>query len=99
MTTTALAELGEVADTDPHAERVITITIPNEALKDARRLQEEALCSAWSQGEVSGGTAAALLGLSRIEFWDMAGGRGYTWPMTVEDLERDVANLKELGFL
>ena len=75
----------------------MSITIPDEALENPRQLLEEALCSAWSQGKIGGGKAARHLGLTRIEFWDLAGSRGYTWPYSVDDLNRDVETLKRLG--
>lgn len=79
----------------------MSIEMPDDILQraadDPRRLLEETLCALWSQGKLSGGKAAQFLGLSRIEFWDLAGGRGYTWPYTAEDLREDVAALEKLG--
>jgi len=48
------------------------------------------LCTAWSEGKLSGGKAAQILGIGRIAFWDLAGSRKYAWPITVEDVIRDV---------
>ena len=73
------------------------IEIPNEKLTDPRRALEDALCAAWSKGELSGGKAAELLGLSRPEFWQLAGSRRYVWPYTVDDLEQDIETMKKLG--
>lgn len=75
----------------------MSIEIPEAALENPRRLLEETLCALWSQGQVSGGKAARFLGLTRVEFWDLAGGRGYAWPYTAEHLDQDVENLKRLG--
>jgi hypothetical protein len=73
------------------------IEIPDEKMVDPRRALEDALSSAWSEGKLSGGKAAGFLGISRIEFWDLAGGRGYTWPYRAEDVVREVEALKRLG--
>lgn len=75
----------------------MTIEIPDEKLIDPRRALEDALCAAWSEGKLSGGKAGKFLGISRPEFWRLAGSRGYTWPYTVEDLEQDIETLKSLG--
>ena len=77
----------------------MSITIPDEAAENPRRLVEEMLCALWSKGAISSGKAAEFLGIGRPEFWDLAGRRGYTWPLTVEDLEADLGNLRALGLL
>jgi len=77
----------------------MSITIPDAATESPRRLLEETVIALWSAGAISGGKAGRLLGMTRIEFWDFAGKRGATWPYTVEMLEQDVRNLKELGRL
>jgi len=75
----------------------MTIEIPDEKLIDPRRALEDALCTAWSEGRLSGGKAAKFLGISRPDFWELAGSRKFPWPYTVEDLEKDVETLKRLG--
>lgn len=77
----------------------MSVEISEEALTDPRRLLEDALCSAWSQGFISGGIAAKQLGLSREDFWRLSAGRGYTWPYFLDDLEQDVASLRKVGLL
>ena len=77
----------------------MSITIPDVATESPQRLLEETVLALWSAGQLSGGKAGRLLGMTRIQFWDFAGQRGAVWPYTVEDLEGDVARMKERGWL
>lgn len=77
----------------------MSITIPDVATESPRRLLEETVLALWSAGTISSGKAGGLLGMTRIEFWKFAAGRGAVWPYTVEDLEQDVARMKERGWL
>ena len=77
----------------------MSITIPDVARESPRRLLEETVLALWSAGAVSSGKAGRLLGMTCIEFWKFAAGRGAEWPYTVEDLKQDVARMKEHGWL
>ena len=77
----------------------MSITIPDVATESPRRLLEETVLALWSGGAISSGKAGRLLGLTRIEFWKFAGERNAAWPYTVEDLEQDVARMRERGWL
>jgi predicted HTH domain antitoxin len=81
----------------------LTISVPEdlaEALgyqgEDAgKSIQTDLILSAYAQGRVSGGKAAELLGLKRMEFEKLIGERGICRPYDIAELERDIAWAKK----
>jgi predicted HTH domain antitoxin len=78
----------------------MTIEIPDETLKhaemDEHQFKIEVACFLFEKGIMSSGKAARFCGMPRIEFWEELGKRKIS-RYTVEMLEEDIKNLKELG--
>jgi predicted HTH domain antitoxin len=74
----------------------MSITIPDVATESPQRLLEETVLALWSAGQISGGKAGRLLGMTRVKFWEFAGERGATWPYTQEMLEQDLRAIEEI---
>lgn len=59
-------------------------------------LRERAVLGLFSDGKISSGKAAELLGLSRWDFLDLLVRRQAAWPTRPEDVAADVATLQRV---
>lgn len=59
-------------------------------------LRERAVLGLFSDGKISSGTAAELLGLSRWDFLDLLVRRQVAWPIRPEDVAEDMATLERV---
>ncbi len=80
-----------------------TITIPQHILDSARlsvdELKQELAVSLYAQGRLSIGKARELAGMPLWTFRQLLASRGISPHYEVEDLEEDLATLRELGRL
>lgn len=79
------------------------VEIPGDVVRAARmtgdELKRELAVHLFQQGKLSLGKARELAGMTRWAFQQLLGSRGIPVHYDVEDYERDLANLKELGRL
>lgn len=82
---------------------MISIEIPQEVLHATRmtteELKRELAIHLFQQGRLSFGKARELAGMSIWAFQQLLGSRGIPVHYDVEDYEKDLNNLKELGRL
>ncbi len=77
---------------------MMTISVPDdfvqvlgyEGLDAGKSIQTDLILSAYAQGRVSGGKAAELLGLKRMDFERLLGERGICRPYDMAELTRDI---------
>lgn len=77
----------------------LTVSVPDDLAEvlgyqgeDAgKAIQTDLILAAYAQGRVSGGKAAELLGLKRMDFEKLLGERGICRPYDIAELERDLA--------
>lgn len=83
--------------------KVTTLQIPQDILDSARLtpkdLKVEIAVHLYEEGRLSLGKARELAGMSLWEFRQMLAARGIAPHYDVEDLEEDMATLRELGRL
>lgn len=83
--------------------KVTTLQIPQDILDSARLtpkdLKVEIAVHLYEEGRLSIGKARELAGMSLWEFRQMLAARGIAPHYDVEDLEEDIATLRELGRL
>jgi predicted HTH domain antitoxin len=79
----------------------MSIDIPTETLRELVNhptdLQREVIIAMYQAGELTGGKARELLGLTVFEWDSVRKERGLRSAYEIEDLNQDVATLKELG--
>ncbi len=83
--------------------KVATLRIPQDILDSARLTPEDLMVEIavhlYEEGRLSIGKARELAGMSLGEFRHLLAARGISPHYDVEDLEEDIATLRELGRL